>query len=257
MQNKIGGKLANRLDNLLGLSQLNHLLYEATGQRNPFRFLRRALNVVIDDQSNFASHLPKSGPTLVVANHSYGALDAFVLTEKCLLERPDTLLFGNASLDHPCFRDWLLPLEIMDKSTAAKQNNLRTLRNALSHLKRGGCVVAFPAGKVESWRWRSCKVEEGGWSQHFTRLTQKSRATLVPVAFPKGNPIWVSLIGALHPKIRYFALLRVIFAAGVRVVPVKTGKSISYQELPNDSLVATQKIRGLVLRLAKSSKSSS
>ena len=244
-------KLAAKLDSLLGLTGLSAMLsHIPLGHRNPYRAGREFMECEIEGREAFEKLIPKSGPTLVVANHSYGALDAIVASELTLNSRPDTLVFGNSVMAHPVHKEWYLPVEILDDSPSAHRRNLDSMRRALAHLKAGGCVLIFPAGEVERWRWDQLRIEEGLWSTHLARLARKSQATISPLAFPEGNPLWFHLPGALHPFLRLLALPRAFLSLRGTTVPVKAAPPIPYHQLPSDPEEFTNAVRKVVLRLA-------
>lgn len=244
-------RIAGKLDQLLGLAGLSAMPASIPlGHRNPYRAGREFMDVAIEGGDDFQQIIPKTGATLVVANHPYGALDALVASDLTLAARPDSLIFGNAVLTHPVQADWFLPLEILDESPAARRRNLESMRRALRHLKNGGCVLIFPAGEVERWRWSRLGVEEGQWTNHLARLAKKSDATVVPLGFPGTNPLWFHLPGALHPKMRLFALPRAFLSLRGKTISVKTGSPLATKDLPADPNAFTNTVRKAVLRLA-------
>lgn len=220
------------------------------GHRNPYQAGRQFMEVTIEGADEFVERIPKSGPLLVVANHPYGALDALVASDLTLAARPDSLIFGNAVLAHPVQKEWFLPLEILDESPAARRLNLDSMRRALLHLRAGGCVVIFPAGEVERWRWPRLRIEEGRWTTHLARLAQKSQAKILPIAFPGENPLWFHLPGALHPTLRLLALPRAFLSFRGQTIPISTGKALSCEDLPQNSEEFTKIVRQHVLDLA-------
>lgn len=244
-------QLAARLDRWLGLAGLSEMPASIPiGHRNPYLAGRQFMDVEIEGAGEFANQMPQSGPVLVVANHPYGALDALIASDLTLASRPDTLVFGNAVLAHPVHREWFLPLEILDESPAARRLNLESMRRALLHLKNGGCVLIFPAGEVERWRWPRLSIEEGQWTTHLARLAQKSQAQILPLAFPGENPLWFHLPGALHPTLRLLALPRAFLSLRGHTIPVRTGRALKCDDLPLDPLAFTHTVRRHVLQLA-------
>ena len=244
-------KVAAWLDRVLGLAGLSEMPASVPeGHINPYQSGRQFMGVTIDGAEEFARQIPQEGPTLVVANHPYGAMDALVASELTLIARPDALIFGNAVLTHPCQDHCFLPLEIIDESPQARRDNLNSMRRALSHLKKGGCVLIFPAGEVERWRWSRLRIEEGAWTHHAARLAQKSNAVILPVAFPGENPLWFHLPGALHPLLRLLALPRAFLAMRGRTMIIKTGRPIPCLHLPSDPIDFTETLRSLILRMS-------
>lgn len=245
-------KLAAKLDRVLGIAGMSEMPASVPqDHRNPYQAGRQFMEVTIDDVDDFASKIPPAGPCLVVANHPYGALDALVASELTLISRPNALIFGNAVLVHPCQAEWFLPLEILDESPEARRKNLNSMRRALLHLKSGGCVLIFPSGEVERWRWSRGRIEEGAWTTHLARLAQKSNATILPVAFPGENPLWFHLPGAIHPLLRLLALPRAFLSLRGSTMTMRTANPIACRDLPLDPRAFTAEVRSLVLRLAQ------
>ena len=244
-------KLSEKLDHLLALDRLSAMPASVpVGHRNPYQAGRQHNKVSIKGAEEFAARIPKSGPTIVVANHPFGAVDALIASELALEARPDTLVFGNAVLSHRCQTEWFLPLEILDESPAARRLNLSSMRRALAHLKNGGCIVIFPAGEVERWRWSRLAIEEGKWTTHLGRLALKSQATILPLGFPEENPLWFHLPGAVHPTLRLMALPRAYHALHGKTVTLYTGKPLPAASLPTDITEFTTAVREIVLQLA-------
>lgn len=244
-------KFADKLDRILGLAGLSAMPASIpSGHRNPYQAGRQFMDLTIDGRDEFEALIPKTGPTLVVANHPYGALDALVASELTLAARPDALIFGNAVLAHPAHTKWFLPLEILDESPAARRLNLKTMRRALAHLKSGGCVLIFPAGEVERWRWSKLRIEEGQWTNHLARLAQKSNASILPLGFPGENPLWFHLPGALHPTLRLLALPRAFLSLRSQSIPIRTGSPLSSAQLPSAPSEFIDFVRKTVLGLA-------
>ena len=244
-------RIAAKLDKILGIAGLSAMVSSVpVGHRNPYQAGHQFLDVTIDGADEFLAKIPKSGPTVVVANHTYGPLDALIASDLTLRVRPDALIFGNAVLEHPVHKEWLLPLEILDESPAARRLNLQSMRRALSHLKAGGCVLIFPAGEVERWRWSRVRVEEGEWTTHLARLALKSQATILPVAYPGENPLWFHLPGALHPTLRLLALPHAFLSFRGKTIPIRTGNPLPIKTLPSDPKALTTAVRQIVLRLA-------
>jgi len=87
-------------------------------------------------------HIPAEGPLLILSNHP-GMTDTLGLMAYC--RRPDVKILA---LDRPFLRSLhsLQPQLILVPQTGG----LRALRPALAHLERGGALLNFAAGKIES-----------------------------------------------------------------------------------------------------------
>ncbi len=169
--------------------------------------------------------LPAAGPLLIVANHPFGGADAMVLGSLAMRARPHALMLANEVVGRlPGISQYLLPLSILGAADAPRKN-ATTLRQALQLLKSGGALAAFPAGEVA--RWRGAGVEEGPWSPHIASLAQRTGATVIPVRFFGKAPVWLHLMGAIHPLLRTALLPRVMLAARGKRVEFRAGTPIA------------------------------
>ena len=244
-------KLSEKLDHILGLDELSAMVDSIPlGHPIPYQGACQFLDLTLEGDKGFAANIPKTGPTIVVANHPYGPVDPLVASWLTLASRPDTLIFGNAVLTHPVHEKCFLPVEILDQSPAATRLNLSSMRRALGHLKSGGCVLIFPAGEVERYRWSSLQIEEGAWTLHMARLAQKSKATIFPVGFTGENPLWFHLPGAFHKTLRLLALPRVTLSHRGKTISLRAGKPLHLSHLPGDPVELTNSVRNTVLGLA-------
>jgi 1-acyl-sn-glycerol-3-phosphate acyltransferase len=104
--------------------------------------------VVLDEWTRSATfhgqeHVPVSGPVLIVANHP-GLTDALALF--VALPRTDIRVIAAERV----FLDALphtLPYLLLSGDTPARRQS--TARGALRHLKQGGTLITFPAGRIE------------------------------------------------------------------------------------------------------------
>jgi putative hemolysin len=96
--------------------------------------------------------IPTSGPTIVVANHPFGAIEGMVLTELLSRVRPDVRTMANYLLGAiPELRDRLILVDPFGGEGAAR-SNIRPMKEAIEWLRGGGMLAMFPAGEVSSFR---------------------------------------------------------------------------------------------------------
>ncbi len=146
--------------------------------------------------------IPTSGPLVVVANHPIGAPEALVLGDVLDKLRPDYLFLGNYLLESiPALKDKVIAVDPFGGADAARRN-LRGMRAAMLHLKRGGTLVVFPAGAVSHLHLRQLTVTDPAWNPHVARLIRQSGATTVAAYFDARNSWMFQLAGLLHPRLR-------------------------------------------------------
>jgi len=171
------------------LVEQNHF-YATTLHSLAIRFVTSGIGAAVFDETN-------RSPLLLVANHPYGLIDAFILG--ALLEsseRPFKIFANEASDIVLAFadllektRDHFLLLEL-DNPKAAKKN-LGMLRDAQRMLEEGTSVIIFPAGHRSRPYGLDGDAVDNDWHDSFIRLLDSERedVRLVPIFFEKKNNV--------------------------------------------------------------------
>ncbi|MGB0991024.1 MAG: 1-acyl-sn-glycerol-3-phosphate acyltransferase [Akkermansiaceae bacterium] len=192
--------------------------------------------------------IPKSGAAIVIANHLFGGTDAISLAGICLRNRPDTLVMANAMTGElPGMQQVLIPLNIMGEE-GATQANMDAMKRSLTHLRKGGVLVVFPAGAVSRWRDDLGRVADPEWSPHVARLARKVGVPVLPVKYFGECPLWFHLLGALHPIVRSALILRVFLSSKGKPIHYRAGKLLTVEQLRGcaDDAEATSMMRSSV-----------
>lgn len=186
------------LETLLALRQVRRLFASVPVCANPFAelVLRFRLRPILSSEN---AQLPQEGGLLVVSNHPSGGSDALVLCGEVIAQRPDTLVMVNEMLSRSrALQSVIIPVSIMDSANPEqKARNLKSMKQTMSHLRQGGCVLIFPAGEVSRWQWAQGKITDGEWSEHIAMLAQRSGASVVPAWVNTANPPWFYVLAAL------------------------------------------------------------
>lgn len=226
--------VARIVDRLTGLGRLQQL-YGGAARRSERLFVDRALGAlgIIYDVDGDAGVVPRTGPLVLVANHPRGALDGLVLLSIALSRRDDVRVLGNELLARiPEMSDWLVPVDVRN-GTRASAVNARAVRDALRHLRSGGCLCVFPAGEVASRGWGS-RGGESTWETTAIRLARRAGATTVPVRLDGSIGVAFRLAGLLHPLLRLALLPRVLLGQRGTHVRVRITRPMPPESLPSD-----------------------
>jgi len=168
-------------------------------------FLGRALEelgVSADVPDLDLANVPRSGPLVVVSNHPFGVVEGLVLARVLTRIRPDVKILANHMLAAiPEMRPMLIELDPFG-GNGAKVRNMTGLRAALSWLKQGGTLVAFPSGEVSSLAVSRRMVADPPWRSGVAALVRKACAPVLPVFFSGRNSNWFQAAGLVHPRLR-------------------------------------------------------
>jgi putative hemolysin len=176
-------------------------------------------------------HIPRSGSTIVTANHPFGILEGAVLATVLRRVRPDVRFLANGILSAiPELSDLVIAVDPMSGRAAAKGNS-GGLRRSLEHLRAGGLLVVFPAGEVSHWRWRDRAVSDPDWNPAVARIARMSDAPVVPVYIGGSNSPIFQAAGLAHPRLRTALLARELLNKRGRTVDVRIGTPVAPEKL--------------------------
>ncbi|WP_372603206.1 lysophospholipid acyltransferase family protein [Actibacterium sp.] len=198
--------------------------FEAMGAPHGQPFWKQALDIMgieVQTPTEQLSHIPKTGPLIVVANHPHGLVDGMVLAELLGRVREDyqilvrSILTGVQEIDH-----FMIPVPFSHEDNAQKRS-LEMRKRAMDHLKIGGAIVLFPSGVVASSRSMFGPAIEAEWNPFTAKMIQRSGARVVPVYFPGSNSRWYQIANRVSPTLRQGLLLHeVAYALNKPQAPV-------------------------------------
>jgi len=217
-----------------------------SGDRDgPIASLLALLQITITVDDADIRRIPGSGPLVAVANHPFGLLEGAALAHIFPRIRPDVRILANSMLAAvPELREKCIFIDPFGRPNLAAAN-ASALRECLAWLRRGGAIVAFPAGEVAHWNWRDGILADPTWNPAATRLAQIAGAAVLPIFFKGANSVLFQVAGALHPRLRTASLPRELLNKRGRIVDVRIGQPIGHATLQSfpDVREATEYLR--------------
>lgn len=170
------------------------------------------------------ARIPAHGALLVVANHPCGALDALALLDMVGRVRRDVRVLANEvlALVEP-LAELLLPVRVF--GGAAGVAELRRVERAL---RRGECVIVFPAGEVSRLGLRG--VRDGRWRAGFLRFARRASAPVLPVRVEARNSALFYGMSALCRPASAALLAREMFTRHRRPLHLHVGDLLTIGE---------------------------
>jgi putative hemolysin len=218
---------------LLGFEQFNSV-YSQLPQCEPEDFSRiflDALHVCIELDGQPRGTIPADGPLIVIANHPLGLLDGMVLDTLFRSVRPDVTVMAHSLMAViPEYRDrWLFVGR--PRSRSKRKLTMRSLRQSLHRLDRGGVLVQFPAGRVARFHWRRCSIADRPWSSHIATIARRTGAPVLPI-YLHGPSSWPSqLAGAFLPLLQNVRAVGAVSEYRDRTLHATIGRLIEPAEL--------------------------
>ena len=187
----------------------------------------RHMGIRIDTPADEIANIPMTGPVVVVANHPSGLVDGMVMAEMVCRVRSDFKILTRSLLTGiPEVEEFMIPVPFPHEDNA-RELGLQMRDDTLKHLKAGGLIIVFPAGKVamsEGW-WG--KAVEAEWNVFTHKIVRSTGATIVPIFFPGQNSRAFLIANRISDTLRQGLLLREIKRALFKPQRPYVGKAIS------------------------------
>lgn len=165
------------------------------------------MGIRIDTPPDEIARIPKTGPVVVVANHPSGLVDGMVMAEMVNRVRSDFRILTRSLLTGiPEVEEFMIPVPFPHEENA-RELGLQMRNDTMTHLKNGGVIILFPAGKVamsEGW-WG--KAVEGEWNVFTHKIVRSSGATILPIYFPGQNSRAFQIANQVSDTLRQGLLL--------------------------------------------------
>ncbi len=190
---------------------------------------RMGINTDIGEDA--LAKIPKTGPLIVVANHPHGLVDGMVLCEIMSRVRPDFQIMTRAFLAKvPDINDRMLPVAFDHEENAIKKN-VQARKDALNHVKNGGCLILFPAGRVAHSETLLSEAVDGEWTNFLARLVMRGKAAVTPMYFHGQNSRMYLMAAKLSPTLRQGLLMHeVVRSLNTDMRPI-VGDAIPFEEI--------------------------
>ncbi|MFZ1337864.1 MAG: lysophospholipid acyltransferase family protein [Paracoccaceae bacterium] len=193
----------------------------------------RHMGIRIDTPAEEIARIPATGPVVVVANHPHGLVDGMVMAEIVNRVRSDFKILTRSLLTGiPEVEEFMIPVPFPHEKNA-RELGLQMRVDTIAHLKNGGVIIVFPAGKVamsEGW-WGP--AVEGEWNLFTHKIVKSSGATILPMRFTGQNSRTFLIANKLSDTLRQGLLLYEIKRALFKPQRPHIGAPILSDELKN------------------------
>lgn len=147
----------------------------------------RHMGIRIDTPPEEIARIPATGPLVVVSNHPSGLVDGMIMAEIVNRVRPDFKILTRSLLTGiPEVEQFMIPVPFPHEENS-RELGLQMRQETMAHLKAGGAIILFPAGKVahsETWFGPAIEAE---WNVFTHKMIRGSGATILPMRFVGQN----------------------------------------------------------------------
>ncbi len=241
-KSRLGSTFIRLLENASGrsalLSRSPNLKTNMHCIQNFWDSIMEGYGVTIDIMQGELGDIPVDQPLIVVANHPYGILDGLVMGSILAQSGANFKIIANDIFNKAQeIKDKILPISFKNNRDAVSLN-LKTRKNALKHLSRGGAIGIFPGGTVSTSSKLFSQPADPAWRSFTAKMIFKSNALVVPIFFDGNTSRIFQLASHLHPTLRAGLLLREFKLCLDKPVKIVIGKPIPRSRLnlfKNDS----------------------
>ncbi|WP_245990334.1 lysophospholipid acyltransferase family protein [Tabrizicola piscis] len=167
----------------------------------------RHMGIRIDTPPEEIARIPATGPLVVVANHPSGLVDGMVMAEMINRVRSDFKILTRSLLTGiPEVEEFMIPVPFPHEDNA-RELGLKMRDDTMKHLKAGGVIIVFPAGKVAMSPGWWGKAVEAEWNVFTHKIVKSSGATILPIYFPGQNSRAFQIANQVSDTIRQGLLL--------------------------------------------------
>ena len=229
-QSKLGRAIIRCLENATSrsalLSRSPNLRSNVHSIQNLWHSIMEGYGVTIDIMQGELGDIPVDQPFIVVANHPYGILDGLVMGSVLAQSGANFKIIANDIFNKAReISDKILPISFKNTREAISLN-LRTRKNAITHLSHGGAIGIFPGGTVSTSSKLFSQPADPAWRSFTAKMIFKSNALVVPIFFDGNTSRIFQLASHLHPNIRAGLLLREFKLRLDKPVRIVIGKPI-------------------------------
>ncbi len=167
----------------------------------------RHMGIRIDTPDEEIRRIPATGPVIIVANHPHGLVDGMIMAEMVNRVRSDFRILTRSLLTGiPEVAEFMIPVPFPHEDDALELG-LEMREKTMAHLRAGGVIILFPAGKVASSETWFGPAIESDWNPFTHKMVRRSGATVVPICFTGQNSRWYQIANKLSATVRQGLLL--------------------------------------------------
>lgn len=168
------------------------------------------MGIRIDTPPDEIARIPATGPLVVVANHPSGVVDGMIMAEIVNRVRSDFKILTRSLLTGiPEVEQFMIPVPFPHEDNS-RELGLQMRNETMAHLKSGGAIILFPAGKVAASETFFGPAVEGEWNVFTHKMIRGSGATILPIKFEGQNSRAYMIANLLSATVRQGLLLHEI-----------------------------------------------
>ena len=230
------------LDRVLAINKLDGLYREnnlhGLDKTTFAKSLLDGLNIRLLGLEELQAKIPKTGPLVIASNHPFGGIEGVFLAWAIEQVRPDIKVMANQGLKiFPELEDYFIftnPLSQNDPKNAP------SIRTCLKHVKNGGALLIFPAGRVSYFRKDTKRIADHSWNRLIASIANRTNAHYLPMFVSGFNSPLFYRLGRVYFRLRMLMLPRELVNKRNAKITVTAGEAIAIKHYAKGIDTGTQ-----------------
>lgn len=231
-----GNRLAKITMHFLAIDKVN-AVYEHSCNHTGADFAARLLNDLgVHYRIGNIERLKQSlqGPFITVSNHPYGGLDGIMLIDLMASLRPDYKFMVNKVLSLiKTMEENFISVTTVTTKKPDTSANINSIRETLTHLRKGHPVGLFPSGAVSDFSFKDLFVRDREWQESMLKLIKMAKVPIIPIRFFDQNSPFFYFLGLINWKIRLLRMPSEVFNKSNQMPRIGIGEIINIEEQEN------------------------
>jgi putative hemolysin len=241
-RNSVFDLLLKLLDKMLGITKLDQLykLHDLAGlAKHDFaEKLIGGLNITLTGVGELQAKIPKSGPVVIASNHPFGGIEGVILSWVLGQVRPDLKVLANQGLKiFPELEDYFIFTNPLSENDPKNGPSLRT---SLRHVKQGGALLIFPAGRVSYYQKDKKRITDHSWNRLVANMVARGKADYLPVFVSGQNSPLFYRLGRIYYRLRMLMLPRELANKQNAHIQLSAGNPVAAKTYANGIDLNTQ-----------------
>ena len=230
------------LDRILAINKLDGLYTEnnlhGLDKTTFAKSLLDGLNIRLLGLEELKAKIPKTGSLVIASNHPFGGIEGVFLAWAIEQVRPDIKVMANQGLKiFPELEDYFIftnPLSENDPKNAP------SIRTCLKHVKTGGALLIFPAGRVSYFHKDTKRIADHSWNRLIASIANRTDAQYLPIFISGLNSPLFYRLGRIYFRLRMLMLPRELVNKRNAKITVTAGEAIAIKHYAKDINLDTQ-----------------
>lgn len=173
---------------------------------------------------------------IVISNHPFGIIDGLALIKifNSFNNNFKIVIHSALKLIKPISSISIFVSPIKNKK--AHKYKFRDTKKVLNHIKNGGSLILFPAGRVAKFDVKKFQIIDVNWDDSCLRILSKSNSIILPVFISGRNSIIFHVMNFFSENLGFLFVMRETLSKNNRKLKITLGNPVESNDIPKENL---------------------